>query len=639
MQIPDEALSSIGNAADRAPGASLACRPVALESTSDIPDVTCGECGFTIDRHFVPETAEIPDGSRKKSRRLAKENIALAPSAEEVLEHLVKPLSDERLVEHFLPASQLRRREILTPTPVTKTPNTNTLRVLGVLGGSAAVAIGIFAFIWMTSSPPDDVSDSAGRSNRGSGNLQLQPNISLELPDFARDAFATTRWEDLLQVVRSPEKARERMAAYYTGQPLSSPPYTGTGIARHHQIGGRTFYWFRVDPAGETARTLVVEKTGDGLKLDWESFANYAKFQWERMKNSPAGEDVEVRAQVILEAPPEPIATSFDSAEQLGIRVFLEDQATGYHAIIPRSLRTSAGGLPSGQVLSYLRPVPCILRVVKNTAETPSLMVEEISQWGWIRGAPEMTPPFVPSGSMAHGPGIVHSGSGRSSTKLATVTRLQESVMAKLRLFCEAGTWLKKLPYVNSSPGTMTAMRDYYSVRHDSSEPIDLEKCSLVADKNFKRNADAEYITLIHQCPDFPLYLFFKDGSLDWSCYIQAKDRQLEHFITGRPQTPETFRVFVRRVAGAPGDGNITIEVTDIIPQTAVTAMLNVSLGSSLGKIFSGDVPTGQRRMATVELQWQPDGASLNMTEFHRWEGFGISGFETGGPLLSNLGG
>ncbi|MCB1095549.1 MAG: hypothetical protein KDN22_08260 [Verrucomicrobiae bacterium] len=101
--------------------------------------------------------------------------------------------------------------------------------------------------------------------------------------------FAATTVSARSQYVRKPEKTVVRMERYYQKHPLRADLIEfGEGIDEAQTKDGIDLLWFDFKGSDRVWRTAVFERTGDGLKLDWDSLAGYEEVSWNDFGADPS---------------------------------------------------------------------------------------------------------------------------------------------------------------------------------------------------------------------------------------------------------------------------------------------------------------------------------------------------------------
>ncbi|MEP4078495.1 hypothetical protein [Haloferula sp.] len=103
--------------------------------------------------------------------------------------------------------------------------------------------------------------------------------------------------EDLLPLVRDPERVRPLMEDWYARSPIESRVFEGLGVFQPLDLEGRLFWLTTCMVEGEEPETILMEQTEDGrVFVDWESQVCYQPIPWdEYVEKRPERENLAFR--------------------------------------------------------------------------------------------------------------------------------------------------------------------------------------------------------------------------------------------------------------------------------------------------------------------------------------------------------
>ena len=94
-----------------------------------------------------------------------------------------------------------------------------------------------------------------------------------------RDFLEAATVDELIATVRQPERVAPLIRQYYATQPFAPASYMRLplpgSVAPH-----RNFLLTRIELADGTRKSLALERIGDSLKVDWESWVGHSEISW-----------------------------------------------------------------------------------------------------------------------------------------------------------------------------------------------------------------------------------------------------------------------------------------------------------------------------------------------------------------------
>ena len=115
--------------------------------------------------------------------------------------------------------------------------------------------------------------------------------------DNLRRFIAADSVEDLLPVVREPERVKPLMEDWYARHPIASRKFGGLGVFQPLDLEGRLFWLITCEVTGQKPETILMEQTEDGRVLvDWETQVCYQPISWdEYAEKRPQDEGLDFR--------------------------------------------------------------------------------------------------------------------------------------------------------------------------------------------------------------------------------------------------------------------------------------------------------------------------------------------------------
>jgi hypothetical protein len=112
-----------------------------------------------------------------------------------------------------------------------------------------------------------------------------------------RKYIAADSVEDLLPLVRDPERVRPLMDAWYARNPIEPRAFGGLGVFQPLDLEGRLFWLITCGVKGDDSETILMEQTEDGrVFVDWETQVCHQPMPWDEfVEKRPEGEDYDFR--------------------------------------------------------------------------------------------------------------------------------------------------------------------------------------------------------------------------------------------------------------------------------------------------------------------------------------------------------
>jgi len=280
----------------------------------------------------VPSPSEV----RPTRTRSRKSRAAAATGADEAMKSLWggRGLDDEDRA----PASNRRRTGAGLAAQVTARMKAIPPRWLAIGGGAAAFLVALVAIPWGRGgdgaggegSLPDGV-EGAGK---GTGTGTSEPAVARSQPldqaavlaaieasspearilaqysELARESagrfFAATTVEEMLAVVRDPERVEPLMREFYSRNPLRPRELLNLTLVAGDDamVGTKVFWKTKVDLKEEGREELVFEQLKTGSRkaflVDWETAVNYNPMRWDAFAAEQPAAPIAMRAFVTL---------------------------------------------------------------------------------------------------------------------------------------------------------------------------------------------------------------------------------------------------------------------------------------------------------------------------------------------------
>ena len=145
-----------------------------------------------------------------------------------------------------------------------------------IFAGPAVIAVTILALHAMKGGEPAPDGNGGGHTPR-----PLLHSI-VEAKSLARKIDAAKSIEEMAEFTRQPAASLPRMRKYYERVVFRPNQLIDlqSGSAGEIELLEDDFLWLMATTDSYDNRMLAFEKTGTGLKFDWESYVNYSEVPW-----------------------------------------------------------------------------------------------------------------------------------------------------------------------------------------------------------------------------------------------------------------------------------------------------------------------------------------------------------------------
>ena len=196
---------------------------------------------------------------------------------------------------------------------------------------------------------------------------------------LAKRFLEATRVEDLLPLVRNPQKAEARIRSSYPDGKIAAPGMDAFNtLAEISRTGPGISLKIRTRDFEE--KTLVFFELPEGLKIDWESWAGWSEMPW---KTFLAAKPREGKVFRLLLSPIDYYNFGFSDDQKW--QSYRLESPDGEHAVYGYVERDSA-------LNSQLRPPPdskqvplmLSLRFPENSTSKDQVVIDQIVSEGWV---------------------------------------------------------------------------------------------------------------------------------------------------------------------------------------------------------------------------------------------------------------
>ena len=204
-----------------------------------------------------------------------------------------------------------------------------------------------------------------------------------------RDFFNVTKKEELLPFIRDPERVAPLIKEFYSREPeILVFDFLGLkSDLQEYETPGPNFYAAEADLGGPSSRTVILEDTPQGFRVDWEYFVQYNPMNWETFtKEAPSPPAVEpMDFRVLARIVPDYRAPFSDESRYLAIQMITLDPASS--ELIGYAVRDSDLGRRLEEFLAEKPDDICILRLEFPGGATPgdtAVHIRELVNPHWI---------------------------------------------------------------------------------------------------------------------------------------------------------------------------------------------------------------------------------------------------------------
>ena len=217
--------------------------------------------------------------------------------------------------------------------------------------------------------------------------VEKLPETREELNESAektlRNFFAVTKKESLPPYIRDPKRVAPLILDYYAREPFETHEFLGLkSELQEFEVAGSDFWAAEADVASPRSRTMILEKTPQGFRVDWEYYVQYNPMNWSTfIKEAPADPmDFRVYANIA----PDYRHPFTDEGRYLGINLMTLNDTS---EIMGYAERESELGKRLLGLLEGKHEELCILRLQFPSGSTPgdkAVYIRELVNPHWI---------------------------------------------------------------------------------------------------------------------------------------------------------------------------------------------------------------------------------------------------------------
>jgi hypothetical protein len=195
--------------------------------------------------------------------------------------------------------------------------------------------------------------------------------------------FAVTKKEGLPPYIRDPKRVTPLILDYYAREPFETHEFLGLkNELQEFEVAGPGFWAAEADVGSPRSRTMILEKTPQGFRIDWEYYVQYNPMNWSTfIKEAPADPmDFRVYANIA----PDYRHPFTDERRYLGINLMTLNDTS---EIMGYAERESELGKRLLGLLEGKHEELCILRLQFPSGSTPgdkAVYIRELVNPHWI---------------------------------------------------------------------------------------------------------------------------------------------------------------------------------------------------------------------------------------------------------------
>lgn len=194
--------------------------------------------------------------------------------------------------------------------------------------------------------------------------------------------------DDLLPLVRDPERVGPLMEDWYARHPIKARKFEGLGVFQPFDLEGRLFWLITCLVEGDDSETILMEQTEDGrVFVDWETQVCYQPMAWDDyVEKRPEGEALDFRVYLQTDWGGF-YSHEFRDEETWGVyRLWTRDSEEYVFGYVKKGSEleeqlSKLSGANKGYPLAlYLR-----LRIPEGTTSPRGVLIEEVISERWAR--------------------------------------------------------------------------------------------------------------------------------------------------------------------------------------------------------------------------------------------------------------
>ena len=277
------------------------------------------------------------------------------------------------------------------PAMQTAAGGTEKRQMFWILAGGALVFAGIVVGVLMilnggarqvakvVPKPAAETAAAAPVETAQPGGQRTDAVFLTEAEVLAKRFLEATRVEDLLPLVRNPQKAEARIRSRYPDGKIAAPGMAAFNtLAEISRTGPGISLKIRTRDFEE--KTLVFFELPEGLKIDWESWAGWSEMPW---KTFLASKPVEGKVFRVLLSPIDYYNFGFsDDQKWQSYRLESPDGENAVYGYVERDSALNSQLRPPPD--SKQVPLMLVLRFPENSASRDQVIIDQIVTEGWV---------------------------------------------------------------------------------------------------------------------------------------------------------------------------------------------------------------------------------------------------------------
>jgi hypothetical protein len=194
--------------------------------------------------------------------------------------------------------------------------------------------------------------------------------------------------EDLIPLVRDPERVGRLMEDWYRRHPIRARKFDGLGVFQPLDLEGRLFWLITCLVKGDKSETILMEQTEDGrVFVDWETQVCYQPMAWnDYVGKRPEGESIDFRVYLQVDWGGF-YSHEFSDEERWRVyRLWTRDSEEYLFGYVPRGSELEAR-LNKLCEANRGSPVALLLRlrIPEGSTSPRGVLIEEIISERWAR--------------------------------------------------------------------------------------------------------------------------------------------------------------------------------------------------------------------------------------------------------------
>ncbi len=211
-----------------------------------------------------------------------------------------------------------------------------------------------------------------------------QPELLAEAEPLVRKFLTATTVDELLPLVRNPDRTEPRMRERYPDGEIQP-----AGMSEFDTMGGMMLQGKFASVGVRTANyedwQIVMADTPDGLKIDWESWADWSDISW---KDFLAGKSQEAHVFRVTLIPVDYYNFAFsDDAKWQSYRLESADKEHSMYGYVQRDTVLAERIRPNADVKSLA--LMLALKFPENPQSANQVVIDELVADGWVEEGPK----------------------------------------------------------------------------------------------------------------------------------------------------------------------------------------------------------------------------------------------------------